>query len=259
VPTTESETSPNGMNQNEFEWTPDFWQGWRESKNPYRQYKSHRDRSLVLKALDLHEGERVLEVGFGYGWISQALWGAAKIEWFGVDRSPTMVLQLLQLSRDGHRRGSIADAISLPFRDDEFDKVVCTGVLMHISDTDLAVRELVRVLRPNGRLVCSINNSLSPYSFPVRVWNRRKRGFVQKFYIPSSFRRFLCKSGVEVNDISGDGIFATVPFGIGRIQVPPASLFPSIQKLDSWAVNRLPWLAYEVWFNGVKVPRPCTS
>ena len=45
------------------------------------------------------------------------------------------------------QRVVLADGVRLPFQDGEFDKVLCTGVLMHITDTDLAVRELVRVLR----------------------------------------------------------------------------------------------------------------
>ena len=84
----------------------------------------------------------------------------------------------LDLTKD--KRVALADGVFLPFQDGEFDKVLCTGVLMHITDTDLAVRELVRVLRHGGRMVCSINNSLSPYSFPVRIWNRRKKEFCAK-------------------------------------------------------------------------------
>ena len=53
------------MDQTNFEWTPDFWQGWRESDNPYRKYKSERDRRLVVDSLELCDGERVLEVGCG--------------------------------------------------------------------------------------------------------------------------------------------------------------------------------------------------
>ena len=247
------------MIRTEFEWTPDFWQRWRESDNPYRRHKSYRDRRLILKSLQLRDGERVLEVGFGYGWISQSLWGAAKIEWIGVDRSPAMVSHLVRLAPHADSRCLLADATNLPFQEGEFDKVLCTGVLMHITDTALAVRELVRVLRPGGLLVCSVNNSFSIYSLPVRLWNRRKKGFVQKFVFPGSFRKFLCEVGVDVSETQGDGIVATVPFQLGRLQFPPARAFPSLHKVDEWAVNRFPWLAYEVWFSGVKVVRPCTS
>ncbi len=97
------------MKQSEFEWTPDFWQGWRESDNPYRQYKSHRDRRLVLKTLELHDGEKVLEVGFGYGWISQSVWGAAEIDWYGVDRSAAMACRLRRLDLNKAKRVALAD------------------------------------------------------------------------------------------------------------------------------------------------------
>jgi len=244
------------MNQNNFEWTPDFWQGWRESDNPYRQYKSRRDRRLVLKTLELHDGERVLEVGFGYGWISQCIWSAAKIDWYGVDRSAAMACHLQGLDLKKDKRVALADGVFLPFQDGEFDKVLCTGVLMHITDTDLAVRELVRVLRHGGRMVCSINNSLSPYSFPVRIWNRRKKGFVQKFRNPTSFRKLLHETGMAVDGIQGDGVVATVPMKIGKYQFPPTRRYSSIQKIDEWVTDRFPWFAYEIWFSGVKTARP---
>ncbi|HVB57585.1 MAG TPA: class I SAM-dependent methyltransferase [Candidatus Acidoferrales bacterium] len=246
------------MNQTQFEWTPDFWQGWRESKSPYRRYKSMRDRQLVLKALALRDGDRVLEVGCGYGWISQALWEAARIDWFGVDRSAEMIRSLHKRSSPGTLRALIADACRLPFRNDQFDKVLCTGVLMHIAEDQAAVQELARVLRPGGVLVCSINNTLSPYSLPVRLWNQRKSGFVQKFRRPAAFRRLLRDVSVQPTGMAGDGIIATVPLAFGPIRFPPESAFRMIRGLDEWAANRFAWLAYEVWFRGIKAAAPGT-
>jgi hypothetical protein len=46
-----------------FEWAPEFWQTWRETANPYRRFKSERDRALTVEALQLRDGDRVLEVG----------------------------------------------------------------------------------------------------------------------------------------------------------------------------------------------------
>jgi SAM-dependent methyltransferase len=246
------------MNRKEFEWTPDFWQGWRESANPYRQYKSRRDRQLVLESLQPHDGERVLEVGCGYGWISEALWDAARIQWFGVDRSPQMIRHL-RANAKSEPRALVADACRLPFRDGAFDKVLCTGVLMHIAEDQAALAELVRVLRPGGLLMCSINNALSPCSLPVRLWNRRKKGFVQKFRFPATFRKLLREAGVPTDRMAGDGIIATVPLSFGRFHFPPISFFPAVRRLDRWAADRFAWLAYEVWFCGVKAPGPRSS
>jgi ubiquinone/menaquinone biosynthesis C-methylase UbiE len=247
------------MNQQNFEWTRDFWQGWRESTNPFRQYKSQRDRQLVLKALHLRDGERLLEVGCGYGWISRALWDAANIEWFGVDRSPEMVSQLRTESSKQSHHALLADACQLPYRDGEFDKVICTGVLMHIREDIFALRELIRVLRPGGLLVCSINNALSPYSLLVRIWNSRKTRFVQKFRIPASFRRILKEAGVQSEEMVGDGIVATVPIAIGPLHFPPVTTFSAVSKLDERVTDKFPWLAYEVWFTAVKDTSACVS
>lgn len=49
--------------------------------------------------------------------------------------------------------GRMADAESIPYPDDSFDLVVGHAVLHHIPDLDVAMREVMRVLRPGGRFV----------------------------------------------------------------------------------------------------------
>lgn len=48
------------------------------------------------------------------------------------------------------------DALSLPFTDGEFDRVVASEVLEHIPDDEAAIAELVRVLRPGGTMAVSV-------------------------------------------------------------------------------------------------------
>lgn len=49
--------------------------------------------------------------------------------------------------------GRVADAESIPYDDETFDLVVGHAVLHHIPDLDLAMREVLRVLKPGGRFV----------------------------------------------------------------------------------------------------------
>jgi SAM-dependent methyltransferase len=49
--------------------------------------------------------------------------------------------------------GRVADAERLPYGDDEFDLVIGHAVLHHIPDVELALREVLRVLKPGGRFV----------------------------------------------------------------------------------------------------------
>ncbi len=242
-----------------FQWTPTFWQRWREAKNPYRQYKSERDRSLALQALQLRDGDRVLEVGCGYGWISKALLAAARIRWVGLDASESMIRQLRGSLAGYQPNAFIGTAYHLPFPAGSFDKVLCTGVLMHLADEFGALKEMARVLLPGGVLVCSMNNVLSPFSVPVRLKNLRKNGFVQNFRRPGTYSRYLQDLGLNLRHVAGDGLFATVGVSIGRFCVPPARAFPALHSLDQWAVRRFPRLAYEVWFVATKDTSSCGS
>jgi len=53
------------------------------------------------------------------------------------------------------------NAESLPFADDSFDAVTCQTVLIHIENPLDALREMKRVLKPNGILICAEPNNLS--------------------------------------------------------------------------------------------------
>ena len=43
-----------------------------------------------------------------------------------------------------------ADICKLPFKDNEFDRILCNHVLEHISDDKKAMQELYRVMKPGG-------------------------------------------------------------------------------------------------------------
>jgi len=242
-----------------YEWTPDFWQSWREARNPYRYFKSQRDRSIALELLVPRAGDRILEVGCGYGWISEALWQVAPVEWLGVDRSEEMLRRLRSSPHPQAASSMVADATHLPFADCSFDKVLCTGVLMHIADDAAALSEMARVLRPGGRFLCSINNALSPYSCLTRLWNLFKPGFVQEFRWPRRFRRHLRELGLQPQAMAGDGILTSVSFANRHISIPPRCLFPFLHAIDVRILPRWPGLAYEVWFAALKYSPTCVS
>lgn len=53
--------------------------------------------------------------------------------------------------------------LALPFRKESFDAVVCIEVFMHLPEPVLALREIARVARPNGRVVISYLRKYSRY------------------------------------------------------------------------------------------------
>ena len=66
------------------------------------------------------------------------------------------------------------DMLSLSFRSDSSDRIVCWGVLMHIPDIKTAISELSRVLAHDGILVLSEGNR---YSLDSRIMRVLRRAF----------------------------------------------------------------------------------
>ena len=76
------------------------------------------------------------------------------VEVVAIDVSERMV----ELCRARGVDARVGDAQELPFGDAEFDLVVAAWVLFHLPDLDRGLAEIVRVLRPGGRLVAVTNS-----------------------------------------------------------------------------------------------------
>jgi SAM-dependent methyltransferase len=125
---------------------------WVEAPHPFIT------RERLRQVLRPEPGERLLEIGVGTGYYSLDL-----AEWVGPDGT----LELFDLQqkfldhvmRAADRRGltnlvpTQGDATALPFEDASVDAVILTAVLGEIPDTAAALREIRRVLKPDGRLV----------------------------------------------------------------------------------------------------------
>jgi ubiquinone/menaquinone biosynthesis C-methylase UbiE len=99
-------------------------------------------------------GARVLDVGTGTGVAAEAAVAAAPAGFIvGVDRSVEMLVAGKR-ARPG-LRSVAAEAIQLPFGDATFDVVLANFVLAEFKRYETALFDLIRVLRPGGRLVAS--------------------------------------------------------------------------------------------------------
>ena len=108
---------------------------------------------LLCRAIDIHPGQRVLDVAAGSG--NAALAAARR----GARVTATdFVPRLLQAAARRARAEGLeldtreADAQSLPFPDGAFDVVLSTFGVMFAPDQARAAAELVRVCRPGGRI-----------------------------------------------------------------------------------------------------------
>lgn len=114
----------------------------------------------MLDALALARGMLLLDVGCGSGEWHAALATRAVIT-VGVDLMPGMLEAARQIGDELEPRPRLigGDAQALPFRPATFDRVLCSGVLYHVSDCRQALAEMHRVLREGGRAVISTNGA----------------------------------------------------------------------------------------------------
>lgn len=115
-------------------------------------------RWAVRKALAPRPGERVLDLAAGTGISTLDL--AKSGAWcLAADFSKGM----LTAGKFRNVPMVAADATALPFADDSFDAVTISYGLRNISDSEQALREMLRVTKPGGRLVvCEFSTPVVP-------------------------------------------------------------------------------------------------
>lgn len=109
-------------------------------------------RDRVLNAARLRPGHDVLDLGAGTGLLTHA---AARVvapagSVIAVDRSAAALAQIR--TNEAGIRPVVGDACHLPIADATFDRVVARSVLIYLPDLRAALREVARVLRPEGLL-----------------------------------------------------------------------------------------------------------
>lgn len=121
----------------------------------------------LLRDAGIGENMRVLDVGCGYGAVTQMiarLVGAGG-QVVGLDRDPgALAMARTRALEAGHSNVSFVEAeLHAPPIDAPFDAVVGRRVLMYVKDVDAAMRALVSVVRPGGIVVFQeLDASMTP-------------------------------------------------------------------------------------------------
>jgi ubiquinone/menaquinone biosynthesis C-methylase UbiE len=106
----------------------------------------------IVAAAQIRAGERVLDVACGTGVVAREALSCVEKDGSvaGVDPNGGMLEVARRLAPRVDWRQAAAEA--LPFADRSFDVVLCQFGLMFFTDRTLALREMMRVLAPQGRI-----------------------------------------------------------------------------------------------------------
>lgn len=153
-----------------------------ETKEFYREVDDFRYRydSYIpgLISTFAASGKKVLEIGSGMGSDSRCIASlGAKVT--SLDLSVDNVSFTLKGERLLGLKGSgvCGDGENLPFKENSFDIVYSFGVLHHTPDTERAIREACRVLRPGGQCVIMLYHKGYAYYVLLLLYGWRRLFF----------------------------------------------------------------------------------
>jgi arsenite methyltransferase len=136
----------------------------------------------VIDMLDPRPGEHILEIGFGGGVglaLLQARCPGARVA--GAEISTTMLAGARRRFHGALAAQTLdlreASALRLPWPDDSFDGVYTINTIYFWSDAMGGLREILRVLRPSGRLILGVEAQAT----------LQRAGFADKGFLTPSY------------------------------------------------------------------------
>jgi demethylmenaquinone methyltransferase/2-methoxy-6-polyprenyl-1,4-benzoquinol methylase len=180
-------------------------------------------------------GARALDLCCGTGDMARALrQQAADSEIVGADFSHGMLTRGKQKLNGNRIYAAEADALRLPFSDQSFDVVISAFGFRNLSNYDAGLREIYRVLRPEGQM------GILDFSEPGGML-----GELYGFY----FRNVLPKIGALISGTSGP--YSYLPSSVSRFPAPEAML----ERMRSAGFTDSSWQPYSFGIAGLYLAR----
>lgn len=189
---------------------------------------------IELWLSELSPSQRILDLGCGAGSLRTQLVGLNVI---GVDLDPK------ELAHNPDLPAACAASDSLPFATCSFDLVICHHSLEHFRDVSGAIREIRRVLKPEGRLFVSVPDGSS---FSDRLYRLLLcgGGHFQRFSFESAVGAVESGTGLHLaawRELYSSFIFVDsrnfVPAPRGRLPGPLPRRMRWLGYLPSWCFS----------------------
>ncbi|MBU1102522.1 methyltransferase domain-containing protein [Patescibacteria group bacterium] len=107
-----------------------------------------------------------------------------------------------QFKGSGLKTDIVADVLKMPLNNAEFDTVICTEVLEHVSDPFGLFSEIARILKVGGHAIISSAWAAPYHQEPKDYWR----------FSPDAYELLACRNGLEIIEIHQKGGFFSLIF-----------------------------------------------
>jgi len=167
---------------------------WNEVR---KGFYDERLRDAIIKGADIKEGDTVLDVACGTGFLT--IMAARTVGEAGRVICVDLSEEMLQEARESLTKEGlihivelrIGDMLSLPLENNSMDAVICNMGLHHSFDPQLAIKEMVRVLKPKGRLI------ISDLEEHAEEWLRKEMADIWLGFSLQRIRQMFKKAGLS--------------------------------------------------------------
>jgi SAM-dependent methyltransferase len=191
----------------------------------YMEFYPYLKRHVPFESL---AGKKVLEVGLGYGTVSQKI-AEAGADYCGLDIAAGPVhMANHRLAQAGLAGKAVQGSmLNCPFSDEEFDWVVAIGCFHHTGDLQRALDEAWRVLKPGGRAMVMVY-----YAYSYRRWAYQGRRTLQHLM---SDKFSMAKSSLPVSERERAHYDASTKDGEGAPETAFTSASEMSRMTRSWS------------------------
>ena len=125
--------------------------------------------TIDLDKIKIKDGDTILDLGCGRGRHIHKLYYYKKCHVIGLDLSLEDIKITYQgfetypdITNDPNRHFNLmtGNALSLPFKDETFDQIICSEVLEHIPNYEKVIHEIHRVAKKNSYIGISVPNRI---------------------------------------------------------------------------------------------------
>lgn len=130
-----------------------------------KSFNAYYERPAMINAIGNVKELRVLDAGCGAGFYTEWLINNGAKEVVAIDFSEKMVESTKK--RIGDKAKVYVSNLNekLGFEDKYFDLIISSLTLHYVKDLDFTLKELSRILKPNGKLIFSIHHPIMTYLY----------------------------------------------------------------------------------------------